>query len=89
MISGDNYVFSQRVIDVDNTVYENMMVVNGETEYEVQGCYHCSVESQDDVGDKIDSAHDSTNVTGECCSLHTVIARQVIYMCIKLFVFLF
>ena len=39
--SVDMHEFIQGVIDVhvDNTECENMMVVNRETVYEVQGCY--------------------------------------------------
>ena len=65
MSSGDNYVFSQRVIDVDNTVYENMMAVEGESVCDMQGLYQCFVQCHDRIGELVKSAADSVSVTGE------------------------
>ena len=65
MSSGDNHTFSQRVIDVDSTVYESVVIINEESVYDVQGLYQCSVVCQDDIGAEVDSASDSTNVTGD------------------------
>ena len=68
MSSGDNYAFSQRVIDVDNTVYENLLIVDGESVcdiHEYQGLYQCLVQCHDGVGELMKNATDSVSVTGE------------------------
>ena len=71
MSSGDSYSFSQRVIDVDNTVYENMVIVNRKSAYDMQGLYQCSVQCLDDLGDIVNSANDSLHVTGESGQVNT------------------
>ena len=63
MSSEDSYTFSQRVIDVNSTVYESMVIINGESVCDVQGLFQCSVQCRDDVGNVLISANDSLSVT--------------------------
>ena len=65
MSSGDNYVFSQRVIDVNNTMYESIVIIDGESVYDIQGLYQCFVQCYDDIGKLVKNATDSVSVTGE------------------------
>ena len=64
MNSGNNYSITQWVIDVDNTVYENMVIVNGESVCDMQGLYQCSVQCHDDTGGILVSTTDSLSITG-------------------------
>ena len=65
MSSGGNYMFSQRVIDVNNTVYENIIVINGGTGNNISGLYQCCVQCYDDLGIMKASAVDFTIITGK------------------------
>ena len=65
MGSGNNYTISQRVIDVDNTIYENILIVAGESVCDIQGSYQCFGQCYHDVGEMVKSAADSVNITGE------------------------
>ena len=69
MSSGDKHTFSQRVICVDNTVYENIMVVTGGLEHDIQGFYQCSVQCHDDVGEVVKSAIAFANITSKSTSI--------------------
>ena len=63
----DNYVFTQRVIDVNYSVYESILIVSGESACDIQGLYQCTcfVQCDDDNGQSVKSASDSVSVTGE------------------------
>ena len=61
----DNYVFSQRVIDVNSTVYESIMIIGGKSVCEIQGLYQCFVRCHDDIGQLAKNATDSVSVTGK------------------------
>ena len=74
MSSGDKYMFSQRVIDVNNTVYENIIVISGGTEDDIPGLYQCCVQCYDNSGKMVNSAVDFTNITGK---FTTVIVTKV------------
>ena len=63
--SGNDYEFSQRVIDVNNTVYESLMIIDGESVCDMQGLYQCFVQCHDDIGELVNNATDSVNVTGK------------------------
>ena len=65
MSSVDKYIFSQRVVSVDNIVYENVLIINGKSGCDVQGSYVCSVQCSDDIGEMVKSAADSVSVTGK------------------------
>ena len=64
-ISNGSYTFGQRVIDLNSTVYENTMVIVGDSEGDMVGFYQCIVQCYDDIGLLINS----TSVEGkkECC----------------------
>ena len=64
-IRGDNYVFSQRVIDVNNTVYESILILDWESACDIQGLYQCIVQCHDDIGELVKNATDSVSITGE------------------------
>ena len=65
MNSGDNYLFSQRVKDVNNTVYESIVIIGGKLVCDIQGLYQCSVQCHDDIGKWVKNTTDSVSVTGE------------------------
>ena len=65
MSSGDSYTISQRVIDVDSTVYENMMIIDRESVCDMQGLYQCFVQCYDDIGGMMNSVADSVSGTDE------------------------
>ena len=63
--SGDNHTFSQRVIDVEETVYENTMVIAVESENDTLGIYRCTIQCYDDAGVLISNDSVTVNVTGK------------------------
>lgn len=64
--SGDSYTFSQRVIDMDNTVYENLLFVNNYlTSDVIQGLYQCVVQCYDDYNSLVNSASETLSVIGK------------------------
>ena len=65
MSSGGSHAISQRAIDVENTVFESVLIISVVSVCDMQGLYHCSVQCHDDTGDIVDSANDSVNVSGE------------------------
>ena len=68
MSNGNNYAFSQMVIDVDNTVYENLLIIDSESvciNHEYQGLYQCLVQCHDDIGEMVTNATDFVSVTGD------------------------
>ena len=66
IISGNNYVFSQRVIDVNDIVYESILIIiTGESVCDIHGLYQCFVKCHDDIGGLVNSATDSVSVTGK------------------------
>ena len=65
MSSGDNYVFSQRVINVNNIVYESILTVDWESACDTQGVYQCLVQCHDDIGELVKNAIDSVSVAGD------------------------
>ena len=65
MSSVDKYIFSQRVIGVDNIVYENVLIINGKSGCDAQGLYVRFVQCYDDIGEMVKSDADSVSVTGE------------------------
>ena len=65
MSSGDNYVFSQRVIDANKTVYESTLIVVCKSVCDIQGLYQCFVQCYDDIGELVKSATDAVSITGE------------------------
>ena len=65
MSSGDNYVFSQRVVDVNNTVYESIAIIDVESVCDIQGLYQCFVQCHDYTGELVKTAFDSVSVAGE------------------------
>ena len=69
MSSGENYAFIQRVIDVNYTVYQSIMIIDGESVCGIQGLYQCFVQCHDYVGELVKNATDSVSVTGECAYL--------------------
>ena len=67
--NGGNHTFSQRVIDVNNTVYESTMVIVVDPENDMLGLYRCSVQCYDDIGSQISNASVAVNVTGMVAEL--------------------
>ena len=65
MGSGNNYIFSQRIMNVDNAVYENTLIINGESVCDIHGSYQCFVQCYDDIGEMVKNATDSVCITGE------------------------
>ena len=72
MSNGNKFTFNQRVMDVDNIVYESMLIINGESVCDVRGLYQCSVQCLDDLGALVNNANSSVNDTGEYSQLTSV-----------------
>ena len=65
MSNGDDYTCSQRVIDMDSTVYESILVTDEGSVYDVGHLYQCFVQCMfDDLGMSLNHA-DLVTVTGE------------------------
>ena len=64
MASGNSYTFSQMVIDVNNSIYENTLAIAVGSECEKLDLYQCIVQCYDDVGSLISNASVMANVTG-------------------------
>ena len=65
-------------------MYENIMIMDGESVCDIQGLYQCFVQCHDDIGELVKNATDSVSVTGEFASV--VVCKPS--LCIqKLFIF--
>ena len=77
MSSEDKFTLSQRVMDVDNIVYESILIIKGESVCDVQGLYQCSVQCFNYLGALVNSSKGSVNVTGELGQV--IIHKTIVY----------
>ena len=65
--TGDMHcIYSQRVIDVESTVYENTVLLIGDlANDDKQGLYQCTVQCYDDIGSLVSNGSVQVSVTGK------------------------